>query len=130
MHGHPSYFANLTEEQQEEIDSLRETMIKDNATADEIMDAVNEKLRELGIDIPTRDEMLETEIERTTLHLEILNRQKELRELGYSWDEIHDLITDEYGIDIPLESHNHEFHGTHGMGEFDPAFIDTANTNV
>jgi DNA-binding transcriptional MerR regulator len=92
-------YANLTDEQRDELEDLRSTLREDNATHEEIQEAINEKLREYGIDVPTRDEMLTTRIERTTTQLEILERQKELRDQGYEWDEIKDIIAEEFDVE-------------------------------
>ena len=70
---------------------------------EEINEAITEKLDEWGI----LDNRLDDAIEQTEMRLEILNRQKELREQGYSWDEINDLIQEEYG----LESFGHGYPG-------------------
>jgi hypothetical protein len=87
-------FYELTDEQEEEILQLKQTMIDENATCEEIQEAVMQKLDEWGI----LDNRLDNAIEQTELRLEILNRQKELRAQGYSWEEINDIIQDEYDL--------------------------------
>lgn len=135
---HQPYYSELTEEQQAEIDELRETMTQNGETFEEIQEAINEKLREFGIDIPTRDEMLYNEIERTTQRLEILERQKELREQGYDWDEIQDMISEEYNITASDFGQSDFMHGPgghggpHGRGSFkEPSSSeDTEDTTI
>jgi hypothetical protein len=104
-------FLELTEEQQLEINSLRENMSAEGSSPQEIRDAIAAKLQEFGIDFPTRDDMLDREIEQTTQRLNILERQKELREAGYSWDEIHDLIAEEFGINFSGDVQPHSLYG-------------------
>ena len=114
MGHHQSYYSELTEEQQTEIDEIRETMMQDGAAKDEIQEAINEKLREYGLEIPTRDEMLDNEIERTTQRLEILERQKELREQGYDWDEIQEIISEEFDMTVSYFGNPGLMHGPGG----------------
>ena len=87
-------FYELTDEQEEELLQLKQTMIDENATCEEIQEALMEKLDEWGI----LDKRLDEAIEQTELRLEILNRQKELREQGYSWEEISSLIQEEFDL--------------------------------
>jgi len=96
MHiGERYLFYELTDEQEEEIIQLKETMIADGATFEEIQEAITEKLDEWGI----LDNRLDDAIEQAEKRLEILNRQKELREQGYSWEEINDIIQEEYDLE-------------------------------
>lgn len=90
-------FYELTDEQEEEEEllQLKQTMIDEGATCEEIQEAVMEKLDEWGI----LDKRLDEAIEKTELRLEILNRQKELREQGYSWEEISSLIQEEFDLE-------------------------------
>ena len=97
------FASELTEDQLAELVSLRESLIESDATADEIHDAIAQKLIEFGIDLPTRDDMLDSQIELTAQHLSMLERQKELRDLGYSWEEIKDIIAEEFEVE-PMES--------------------------
>jgi len=135
MERHPSFQSELTEEQQEEIKALRETMEENDASTEEIRDAINEKLRDFGIEIPTRDETLDTKIEQTTQRLEILERQKELREQGYSWDEISDVISEEFDIEFP-ENHSTDkmfksgFHGARCRGGLNQNFKDNGDSDI
>ncbi|NHJ85934.1 MAG: hypothetical protein FK734_10765 [Asgard group archaeon] len=104
-------FYELTDEQEEELIQLKQTMIDKGATCEEIQEAVMEKLDEWGI----LDKRLDEAIEQTELRLEILNRQKELREQGYSWEEINSLIQEEFeleGMFLEGEMFGHGFgHG-------------------
>ena len=79
---------NLTQEQQTEIEDLITTLREQNATNEEIQTAIQEKLDEFGV----LDEQLDNEITQTEQRLQILYRQQELREQGYSWDEISTII--------------------------------------
>ena len=79
--GNPDVFSELTDEQKED---LQETL--------------KQKFEEYGVEMPTRDEILDKQIEQTELKLEILNRQKELREEGYEWEDIREIIKDEFEL--------------------------------
>lgn len=68
-----------------------------------LQETIQQKFEEYGIDMPTRDEILDTQIERTEQRLQILNRQKELREEGYEWDDIQEIIQDEFELEFPEE---------------------------
>jgi len=101
----------LTEDQQAELESLRETLKESNATFEEIDEAIAEKLAEFGFEVPTRDDLLEHEIEQTTQRLSMLNRKQELREQGYSWEEIQEIIAEEYEVEFLDEMHPCGMHG-------------------
>jgi len=100
---HGFFFYDLTDEQQTEIDEIITNLRDQGATPSEIQAAIQEKLDEFGV----LDQRLENEINQTENRLQILNREKELREKGYSWDEIKTIIQDEFGIDnnIPFDGH-------------------------
>ena len=93
-HGPGPFWYNLTEEQQTELDNLIITLREQNATIDEIQSAITEKLDEFGV----LDTQLDNEIAQTEQRLTILNRQKELRDQGYSWNEINAIIQDEFDL--------------------------------
>jgi DNA-binding transcriptional MerR regulator len=95
MEGFGPFAYNLTDDQQAEIDDLIATLRQENATYEEIQSAIQEKLDEFGV----LDAQLENEIARTQQQLTILNRQKELRDQGYSWDEINSIIQDEFNLE-------------------------------
>ena len=84
--GGRGFMTQLTDEQREDI---RATM--------------QQKFEEYGVEMPTRDEMLDKQIESTEQRLEILNRQKELREEGYEWADIQEIIQDEFELEFPKE---------------------------
>lgn len=86
---------NLTDEQQTEIEDLLATLREQNATIEETQAALQEKLDEFGV----LDEQLDNEITQTEQRLQILYRQQELREQGYSWDEISTIIQEEFGLE-------------------------------
>jgi DNA-binding transcriptional MerR regulator len=92
------FIDQLTEEQREEIKELVTRLNDEGATCQEIREAIKAKLEEFGVEMPTPDERLENAIEQTEKKLEILNRVKELREDGTSWEEIKDIIQDEYEL--------------------------------
>ena len=107
--GHMPFFSELTDEQKEEIEVLRESLEEEGASAEEIQTAIQEKLEEFGVnfELPELmdeelDERLDTAIERTEQQLDILNRKKELREDGYSWEEIEDIIQEEFDLSFPV----------------------------
>ena len=85
----------LTDEQKTELEALMTSLRNANATKDEIRTAILEKLDEYGV----LDAQLNKKINLTEQRLTILNRQKELRNEGYSWDEIKSIIGDEFGMD-------------------------------
>jgi len=85
----------LTEDQQSEIDSLITILSEDGASCEEIREAIFDKLDEMGI----IDEHLDDAIEQTEQRLMILNRENELRDEGYSWEEINEIIQDEFVLD-------------------------------
>jgi len=92
------FMAQLTDEQREDM-----------------QEAMQQKFEEYDIEMPTRDEMLDKKIERTEQRLEILNRQKELREQGIEWEEIRDIIQEEFDLEIPEQGPGMRFrHGHRG----------------
>jgi len=97
--GEAPFMAELTVEQREELEVLITSLQDDDATPEEIKTVVQEKLKEFGIEVPTIDERLDMKIEKTEQRLEILNRQKELLEQGYTMEEIRDIIQEEYELE-------------------------------
>jgi len=91
-HRFGSFAYNLTEEQQAGLEDLMVILRVQNATRDEIQAAIQEELDEYGV----LDTQLDNEITQTEQQLTILNRQKELRDQGYSWDEINTIIQEEF----------------------------------
>lgn len=86
---------NLTDEQQSELEELMTNLREQNATPDEMRTAIQEKLDEFGV----LDAQLDNEITRTEEQLTMLNREKELRDEGYSWNEITSIIEEEFGLE-------------------------------
>jgi hypothetical protein len=95
MIGLGPYASELTDAQQTELEELMTTLREQNATPDEIRTALQEKLDEFGV----LDTQLDNEIEQTEQRLTVLNREKELRNEGYSWDEIRNIIEDEFDLE-------------------------------
>jgi len=105
------YVSELTDAQQTELEELLTSLRAQNASFDEIRTAILEKLDEFGV----LDTQLDNEIAQTEQRLTILNRQKELRNEGYSWDEINDIIVDEFGLENTTGVHC-DIMGEHGCG--------------
>ena len=102
--------SDLSEEQQTEIDDLIDTLNEEGASPEEIREAVSQKLDEMGI----LDERLDNAIANTEEKLQMLNRQRELRDQGYSWDEINDIIKEEFDLECPSPLQDGRPHG-HGF---------------
>ena len=98
IHGPRTLDNELTDEQQAEIDALITSLNEEGASCEEIREALHAKLDEMGI----LDERLDNAIEQTEQRLEILNREQELRDQGYSWEEINEIIQEEYVLDHPV----------------------------
>jgi hypothetical protein len=90
--GGRGFMTELTDEQREELQAT-----------------VQQKFEEYGIEMPSRDEMLDKKIEHTKQRLEILERQKELREEGYEWEDIQEIIQDEFELEFPEEGQHMRF---------------------
>ena len=133
--GREPYMSKLTEEKQEEIYNLRQSLLEENATMEEIREAINDKLTEFGIEVPTRDDLLGDQIERTTQKLEMLEVQKQLREDGYTWDEVDDILVEEYNVTMPMDHHGmmgpRGGRGMHGIfeEEYCPAYDEETETS-
>lgn len=76
---------------------------------EEMKTTMQQKFEEYGIEMPTRDEMLDKQLEHTEQRLEILNRQKELREQGIEWEEIREIIQEEFELEFPEEGQGMRF---------------------
>ena len=110
--------SELTEEQREEIKELKETMDEEGKTPEEIREAVKLQLESYGIEIPTREEILDDAIANTEQRLEILNYIKDLitENPDLTREEIRDLVEDQFDLDLPEFDENgmnfrYEFHG-------------------
>jgi hypothetical protein len=95
MYGIGPFASNLTDGQQTEIWTIISDLRNKNATLDEIRTAIQEKLDEFGV----LDTWLTYEIAHTEDQLTILNRQKELRDEGYSCEEIRNITQDEFDLE-------------------------------
>jgi hypothetical protein len=111
MIGLGPYVSMLTDEQRTELEALMGSLREQNATPDEMRAAIQEKLDEFGV----LDTQLDNEIAQTEQRLTILNRQKELRNEGYSWDEIQNIIEDEFGLENATGISG-DLMGGHGFG--------------
>ena len=111
MMGLGPYASELTDEQQTELEELMTNLRDQNASPDEIKTAIQEKLDEFGV----LDTQLDNEIAQTEQRLTILNRQKELRNEGYSWDEINNIIEDEFDLENTT-GFGWDMMGGHGCG--------------
>ena len=105
------FATELTDEQQTELEDLMDTLRENNATPEEIRAAVDDKLDEYGV----LDTRLENEITQTEQRLTMLTREKDLRDQGYSWDEIRTIINDEFDIGNTTGFHDDGGFG-HGFG--------------
>jgi len=65
-------------------------------------------LEEYGVDVPTRDEILDKNIENAEKRLEILKRTKELRQNNSElyWEEIDEIIQEEFELELPENEGN------------------------
>ena len=106
------FFFDLTEEQQAELDDIKTSLKDQGANFSEIQTAIRQKLDEFGV----LDQRLDNEIDQTEQYLQMLNRQKELREQGYSWDEISNIIQEEFGIEYTVAGDGHGMMGHHRFG--------------
>ena len=111
MIGLGQYASELTDEQQTELEELMTSLREQNASPDEMRTAIQQKLDEFGV----LDTQLDNEIAQTEQRLTILNRQKELRDEGYSWDEIQNIIEDEFGSENTTGV-DRNMMGGHGFG--------------
>jgi hypothetical protein len=97
------FFSELTDEQKEELKETINSLKEEGATCAEVRATIREQLESYGVEIPTREEMLDKQIERTEQRLEILNRIKELvnENPDITQDEIRDIISEEFELEIP-----------------------------
>ncbi len=110
MCGEPSFISELTIEQRQELDDLVENLKDEGAIRLEIRDAISSKLEEFGVEIhkpefseEELDEILVEKIEHTEQRLEILYMVKELRNQGYSYEEISEIINNEFDQWFPKD---------------------------
>ena len=102
---HPGFFSDLTDEQKEELNELRQGLIDEGANCSEIREAMHEQLEEYGVKFPTREEMLDNNINRTKQRLEILERTKEIIQENpdITEEEIREIIQEEFELEMPDE---------------------------
>lgn len=85
---------NLTTDQQKELQQLMTTLRDQNATPQEMQSAIQQKLEEFGV----FDTQLDNQIAQIEQRLTILNREKELRNQGYNWTEVRNMIQNEFDL--------------------------------
>jgi hypothetical protein len=85
---------NLTTNQQTELQQLMTTLRDQNATPQEMQSAIQQKLEEFSV----FDTQLDNQIAQTEQRLTILSREKELRNQGYNWTEVRNMIQDEFNL--------------------------------
>jgi hypothetical protein len=85
---------NLTIDQQTELQQLMTTLRDQNATPQDMQSAIQQKLEEFGV----FDTQLDNQIAQTEQRLTILNREKELRNQGYNWTEVRNIIQNEFDL--------------------------------
>ncbi|MCX6671489.1 MAG: hypothetical protein NTX92_06175 [Euryarchaeota archaeon] len=87
-----------------------------NATPQEMQSAIQQKLEEFGV----FDTQLDNQIAQTEQRLTILNREKELRNQGYNWTEVRNMILNEFDLqnstngDLGMMQGKRFGHGPHG----------------
>ena len=69
----------------------------------QMREAMEEQLEEYGIEMPTREEMIDNRIEHTQQRLEILERTKELIQENseITKEEIRETIQEEFDLELP-----------------------------
>lgn len=85
---------HLTTDQQTELQQIMTTLRDQNATHQEMQSAIQQKLEEFGM----FDTQLNNQIAQTEQRLTILNREKELRNQGYNWTEVWNMIQNEFDL--------------------------------
>ena len=89
------YMTNLSDEQRTQIETMKKQMIKKDVSPRLIKEKIMKKLQQFNIYIPTREEILNTLIQEIIKQLHFYQQLKQLRELGYSWDYINYLASEE-----------------------------------
>jgi hypothetical protein len=100
---HPEFLDDLTDEQKTELKDLKETLIGEGASRFEIKENIREQLESYGYELPSREEMLDKQIEHTELKLDILKRTKELIQDNpeITPEEIKEIIQEEFELELP-----------------------------
>ena len=101
----PGFFSDLTDEQKEELRELRQELRDEGATWEEMREAMREQLEEYGVELPTREEMIDMRIEHTQQRLDILERIKELIQENpdITNEKIREIIQEEFELEMPGE---------------------------
>ena len=99
----PGFLSDLTDEQRAELKDLRNTLREEGAICNETRAAIQEKLESYGIKFPTREEMLDKQINQTQQRLDILLRIKELikENPDITQEEINEIIQEEFNLEFP-----------------------------
>jgi hypothetical protein len=99
----PGFLSELTDEQKAELKDLRDTLRNEGATCNKTREAIQEKLESYGIKFPTREEMLDEQINKTQQRLDILLRIKELikENPDITQEEINEIIQEEFNLEYP-----------------------------
>jgi hypothetical protein len=119
---HPAFFSELTDEQKEELKEIRQTLKDEGATWEEMRESMREQLEEYGVEMPTREEILDHKIELTEQKLEILNRIKELvvENPEITRDEIREIISEEFELELPENGNGMMYRHKGRCGRFGP----------
>jgi hypothetical protein len=107
---HP-FFSDLTDDQKQAIKDLREELIDAGATQEEIRESVKLQLEEYGIEMPTREEIIDAKIQQTEQRLKILERTKELIQENpdITNEEIREIIQEEFELEFPEDGQGMRF---------------------
>jgi uncharacterized protein YpuA (DUF1002 family) len=110
------FFSELTEEQRDEIKEIKDTMLEEGKTKEEIREAIKLQLESYGIEVPTIEEKLDNSIANTEQKLDILNYIKEALDENpdLTKEDIRNLVEEEFDIEFP-EFNEDEMNFKHGF---------------
>lgn len=99
----PGFFSDLTDEQKEDLRELRQELRDEGATWEEMREAMREQLEDYGVELPTREEMIDMRINRTQQRLNILETIKELLQKNpdITNEEIQEIIQEKFDLEFP-----------------------------
>ena len=99
----PEFLSDLTDEQKEYLKELRQELKDKGASCEEIRETMKTQLEEYGIEMPTREEIIDKRIEHTQQRLDILERIKVLVQENpdISNEEIREIIQGEFELEMP-----------------------------
>jgi hypothetical protein len=99
----PGIFSNLTDKQKDDLRELRQELRDEGATWEEMREAMKIQLEEYGVELPSREEMIDQRIEHAEKRLEILNIIKDLitENPEITQEEIREILEEDYGIEMP-----------------------------